>query len=78
MVSVAQVEHQLVWMGWRPFRLLVLLPLLSNPFAPENPEYGMQKLMNEENEWDHRISAAVKEGPADCIGIEVKRVLFLS
>ena len=25
------------------------------------------KLMNEENEWDHRISAGVKEGPADCI-----------
>ena len=27
----------------------------------------MEKLMNEENEWDHRISAGVKEGPADCI-----------
>ena len=26
----------------------------------------MEKLMNEENEWDHRISAGVKEGPADC------------
>jgi len=25
--------------------------------------------MNEENEWDHRISAGVKEGPADCIRI---------
>jgi len=24
----------------------------------------MEKLMNEENEWDHRISAGVKEGPA--------------
>ena len=23
--------------------------------------------MNKENEWDHRISAGVKEGPADCI-----------
>jgi len=23
--------------------------------------------MNEENEWDHMISAGVKEGPADCI-----------
>jgi len=23
--------------------------------------------MNEENEWDHTISAEVKEGPADCI-----------
>jgi len=30
----------------------------------------MDKLMNEENEWDHKISAAVKEGPADCIGID--------
>jgi len=29
----------------------------------------MEKLMNEENEWDHRISATVKEGPADCIRI---------
>jgi len=28
------------------------------------------KLMNEENEWDHRISAGVKEGPADCIRID--------
>jgi len=27
----------------------------------------MEKLMNEENEWDHRIEATVKEGPADCI-----------
>jgi len=26
----------------------------------------MEKLMNEENEWDHKISARVKEGPADC------------
>ena len=26
----------------------------------------MEKLMNEENEWDHRISATVKEGPVDC------------
>jgi len=29
----------------------------------------MEKLMNEENEWDHRISATVKEGPANCIRI---------
>ena len=29
----------------------------------------MEKLMNEENEWDHRISAGVEEGPADCIRI---------
>ena len=26
-----------------------------------------EKLMNEENEWDHRISAGVNEGPAYCI-----------
>jgi len=29
----------------------------------------MEKLMNEENEWDHGISAEVKEGPADRIRI---------
>jgi len=27
----------------------------------------MDKLMNEENEWDHGISPEVKEGPADCV-----------
>ena len=25
--------------------------------------------MNEENQWDHEISAELKEGPADCIRI---------
>jgi len=30
----------------------------------------MEKLMNEENEWDHRMSAVVKEGPADCMRID--------
>jgi len=30
----------------------------------------MEKLMNEENEWDHRTAAGVKEGPADCIRID--------
>jgi len=36
----------------------------------------MEKLMNEENEWDHKISARLKEGPADCIRIaEVRAVL---
>jgi len=30
----------------------------------------MEKLMNEENEWDHRILATVKERPADCIRID--------
>jgi len=29
----------------------------------------MERLINEENEWDHGISAEVKEGPADCIRI---------
>jgi len=29
----------------------------------------MEKLMNEENGWDHNISAGVKESPADCIRI---------
>jgi len=29
----------------------------------------MEKLMNDENEWDHGISAEVKEGSADCIRI---------
>jgi len=27
----------------------------------------MEKLTNEQTEWDHRISATVKEGPAECI-----------
>jgi len=30
----------------------------------------MEKLMNKENEWNHRISAGVKEGPVDCIRID--------
>ena len=39
-------------------------------------EQVMKKLMNEENEWDRRISTGVKEGPADCIRIaEVRAVL---
>jgi len=29
----------------------------------------MEKLMKKENDWDHRMSAGVKEGPADCIRI---------
>jgi len=29
----------------------------------------MEKLVNEENEWDHKISTTVK-GPADCIRID--------
>ena len=36
----------------------------------------MKKLMNEENEWDHKTSAEVKEGPANCIRMdEVRAVL---
>jgi len=36
----------------------------------------MEKLMNEENEWDRKISAEVKEGPADCIRMhEVRAAL---
>ena len=26
--------------------------------------------MNEDNKWDHKISAEVKEGPADCIRMD--------
>ena len=36
----------------------------------------IKKLVNEENEWDHKISAEVKEGPAGCIRMaEVREVL---
>jgi len=36
----------------------------------------MEKLMNEESVWDHKISAEVKEGPTDCIRMdEVRAVL---
>jgi len=36
----------------------------------------MEKLVNEENEWDHKISPEVKEGPADCIRMaEVRAAL---
>jgi len=30
----------------------------------------MEKLTNEENELDYKISATVKEGPTDCIRID--------
>ena len=33
----------------------------------------MEKLMNEENEWDHKLTAKVKEGPADCISMDEVR-----
>jgi len=29
-----------------------------------------EKLINEDNEWDDRILAGVKEGPSDCIRID--------
>jgi len=35
-----------------------------------------EKLMNEENEWDHKISAEVKEGPADCIRMAKVRAVL--
>jgi len=30
----------------------------------------MEKLMNEDSKWDHRVSAGVADGPADCVGID--------
>ena len=33
----------------------------------------MEKVMNEENEWDHKLSAEVKEGPADFIRMDEVR-----
>jgi len=33
----------------------------------------MEKLMNEENEWDHKLTAEVKEGSADCIRMDEVR-----
>ena len=33
----------------------------------------MEKLMNEENERDHKLSAEVKEAPADCIRMDEVR-----
>jgi len=36
----------------------------------------MEKLTNEENEWDHNISAEVKEGPADCIRMAEMRAVL--
>ena len=38
--------------------------------AEDRASTNMEKLMNEENEWNHSISATVKEGPADCIRID--------
>jgi len=36
----------------------------------------MEKLMNEENKWDHKISAEDKEGPADCIRMAKVRAVL--
>ena len=36
----------------------------------------MKKLMNEENEWDHSMSAGAKERPADCIRIDEVAAAF--
>jgi len=36
----------------------------------------MEKLMNEENEWDHRIEATVKERLADCIRMDEAAAAF--
>jgi len=36
----------------------------------------MGKLMNEENEWHHRIEATVKEEPADCIRMDEVAAAF--
>ena len=32
--------------------------------------------MNEENEWDHKMPAEVKEGPADCIRMAKVRAVL--
>jgi len=37
----------------------------------------MEKLTNEENEWDHKLSAEVKEGPADCIRMNEVRAALI-
>jgi len=36
----------------------------------------MKKLMNDENEWDNRTSAGVKEGPAYCVRINEVAAAF--
>jgi len=37
----------------------------------------MEKLTYEENEWDHKLSAEVKEGPADCIRMNEVRAALI-
>ena len=48
--------------------------IIDNKGIKDSWNEYMEKLMNKENEWDHRISAGVKEG--DCIRIfQVRAVL---
>ena len=50
--------------------------IVDNKGIKDSWKEYMEKLLNEENEWDHKISAWVEEGPADCIRIaEVTAVL---
>jgi len=50
--------------------------IVDDKVIKESLKEYMEKLMNEENEWNHKILALVKEGPADCIRIaEVRAVL---
>jgi len=44
--------------------------LITNRLLKTMIPFILFKLMNDENEWDHRISAGVKEGPEHCIRIE--------
>ena len=41
--------------------------IVDNKGIKDSWKEYMEKRMNEDNEWDHKISAEVKEGPADCI-----------
>jgi len=41
---MAELGHQLVWMGWCPFGLVMTL---LSPFAPENPEDSIQNMIVE-------------------------------
>ena len=43
--------------------------IVEEKWIKDSQKEYMEKLMNEEKECDHRISAGVKEGPADCIRI---------
>ena len=41
--------------------------IVDNKGIKDSWKEYMEKLMNEDNEWDHKMSAEVKEGPGDCI-----------